>query len=154
MFDMRRRVYALEVMLTEGMVEDDFCEENPIISRTIEIPGHQTLEQLHRAIFKAFDREEEHLYEFQLSDAAIFPEKRYVPAEIQEEEEEECGITEDTTIQELKLQKGDVMLYLFDYDDIWAHQITVQEIQELDDTIRYPRITKKVGQRPPQYAEW
>lgn len=151
---MRRRVYVLEVMLTEGMVEDDFCEENPIISRTIEIPGHQTLEQLHRAIFKAFDREEDHLYEFQLSDTAIFPEKRYVPTEIQEEEEEECGITEDTTIQELKLQKGDVLLYLFDYDDIWAHEITVQEIQELDDTIRYPRITKKVGQSPPQYAEW
>lgn len=151
---MRRRVYVLEVTLTEGMVEEEFCEENPIISRTIEIPGHQTLEQLHRAIFKAFDREEEHLYEFQLSDSAVFPEKRYVPAEIQEEEDEECGITEDVTIQELKLEKGDIMLYLFDYDDIWAHQITVKEIQELDETVRYPRITKKIGQSPPQYAEW
>lgn len=150
---MRRRVYVLEVMLTEGMVEDDFCDENPVISRTIEIPGHQTLQQLHRAIFKAFDREEEQLYEFQLSDTAIFPEMRYVPSEIQELEED-CGIAEDTTIQELKLQKGDEMLYLFDYDDIWAHEITVQEIQELDDTIRYPRITKKIGQSPPQYAEW
>lgn len=150
---MRRRVYVLEVMLMEGMVEDDFCDENPVISRTIEIPGHQTLQQLHRAIFKAFDREEEQLYEFQLSDTAIFPEMRYVPSEIQELEED-CGIAEDTTIQELKLQKGDVMLYLFDYDDIWAHEITVQEIQELDDTIRYPRITKKIGQSPPQYAEW
>jgi hypothetical protein len=149
---MRRRVYALEVTLTEGMVEEEFCEENPIISRTIEIPGHQTLEQLHRAIFKAFDREEEHLYEFQLSDTAIFPEKRYVPSELQEEED--CGMTEDTTIQELKLQKGDIMLYLFDYDDIWSHSIVVREIQEVDETIRYPRITKKIGQSPPQYAEW
>ncbi len=150
---MRRRVYVLEVTLTEGMVEEEFCEENPIISRTIEIPGHQTLEQLHRAIFKAFDREEEHFYEFQLSDDAIFPEKRYVPSEIQEEEDD-CGMTEDTTIQELKLQQGEIMLYLFDYDDIWSHQIVVREVQELDETIRYPRITKKVGRSPPQYAEW
>lgn len=151
---MRRRVYVLEVTLTEGMVEEEFCEQNPIVSRTIEIPGHQTLEHLHRAIFRAFDREEEHLYEFQLSEAAIFPEKRYVPMEIREEEGEECGITEDTTIQELKLQKGDIMLYLFDYDDIWSHQISVKEVQEIDETVRYPRITKKVGQSPPQYAEW
>ena len=40
------------------------------------------------------------------------------------------------------------MLYLFDYDDIWAHQITVREVLELDDTVRYPRITKKLGKAP------
>ena len=76
-----------------------------------------------------------------------------MPSEIQEEEDD-CGMTEDTTIQELKLQQGEIMLYLFDYDDIWSHQIVVREVQELDETIRYPRITKKVGQSPPQYAEW
>ena len=45
------------------------CEvhkKNPVLSRTIIIRGDQTLVQLHKIIFKAFDRFDEHLYEFQI----------------------------------------------------------------------------------------
>ncbi len=34
------------------------------IWRRIEVAGKQTLDDLHEAIFEAFDREEEHLYSF------------------------------------------------------------------------------------------
>ncbi len=36
------------------------------MSRTLEIRGNQTLEELHKIIYKAFDRFDEHLYEFQV----------------------------------------------------------------------------------------
>ena len=152
---MRRRVYVLEVGLIEGLVEDEFVEENPTVSRTIEIQGHQTLEQLHQAIFKAFNREEYQLYEFQLDSNAQFQDKRYISSEHEEEESEECGLVEDTTIQELKLKEGDLLGYLFDYDDLWLHQIGVRSIEEQEEeAARYPRITKKVGRSPPQFPEW
>jgi hypothetical protein len=151
---MRRHVYVLDVGLIEGLIEDEFIEENPTVSRTIEIQGHHTLAQLHSIIFKAFNREEEHLYEFQLDSNAIFPDKRYVPAE-NEEVDEECGFVEETTIQELKLSEGDQIGYLFDYGDMWLHQIGVRSIQEEEgDSVRYPRVTKKVGRSPPQYPDW
>ena len=59
------RLFTLEVSIISGPISDEFIEKNPVISRTIQIRGKQKLEDLHYAIFKAFDREEEHLYEFQ-----------------------------------------------------------------------------------------
>ena len=41
-------------------------KKNRVISRTIQIRGDQTLEDLHHAIFYAFGREDEHMYEFQV----------------------------------------------------------------------------------------
>ncbi len=151
---MRRHVYVLDVGLIEGLIEDEFIEENPTVSRTIEIQGHHTLAQLHSIIFKAFNREEENLYEFQLDSNAIFPDKRYAPAEY-EEADEDYGLAEETTIQELKLSEGDQIGYLFDYGDMWLHQIGVRSIQEEEeDSVRYPRVTKKIGRSPPQYPDW
>ena len=55
-------LYVLGVYLAGGPTSDKFA--NKQISRVIEIRGDQTLEQLHQAIFKAYDRWDEHLYEF------------------------------------------------------------------------------------------
>jgi len=59
-------LYVLEVFLVEGPITEEFAAENPVVSRTIEIKGRNTLAQLHTIIFKAFDREDEHMYEFQV----------------------------------------------------------------------------------------
>ena len=60
-------LYVLSVFLMGGPTSEKF--DNKVINRVIEIRGDQTLEDLHQAIFEAFDREEEHLYEFQGSGA-------------------------------------------------------------------------------------
>ena len=59
------RLYTLEVFIISGPITEKFAKKNPVISRTIQIRGDQTLEDLHHAIFDAFGRWEEHLYEFQ-----------------------------------------------------------------------------------------
>lgn len=152
---MRRCVYVLDVGLVEGLLEDEFLEENPSVLRTVEIQGHQTLEQLHQVIFKAFNREEDHSYEFSLSQSPHFSDKKFVPAIQEEEDPEECGIVEHTTIQELKLQEGDLFEYLFDHGDMWLHEINVRSIEKAEEeAVRYPRITQKVGKSPPQYPDW
>src|SRR6516165_6948848 len=56
-------LYVLAVFLTGGPTSEKFA--NKVISRTIEIRGDQTLAQLHDAIFQAYDRWDQHLYEFQ-----------------------------------------------------------------------------------------
>ena len=61
-----KRLYTLDVFLIGGPMADEFVEQNPVVSRTLEIRADQTLAELHVAIFKAFDREEQHLYEFQV----------------------------------------------------------------------------------------
>lgn len=52
--------------LLSGIVTEDFAERNPQVQRTIQIRGDRTLENFHDAIFKAFDREDKHMYEFQI----------------------------------------------------------------------------------------
>jgi len=61
----KRSLYTLEVSLIEGPLTESFVRKNPVVSRKIQILGNQTLAHLHEVIFDAFDREEEHLYEFQ-----------------------------------------------------------------------------------------
>jgi len=41
------RLFTLEVALIGGPVTEEFVDENPVVSRTIEIGGDQTLEDLH-----------------------------------------------------------------------------------------------------------
>src|SRR5262245_9430359 len=73
------RLYTLEVFLLSGPITEQFAKTNPVISRTIQIPGDQTLEDLHQAIFDAFGRWEEHMYEFQFGKGPMDPEApRYV----------------------------------------------------------------------------
>lgn len=59
-------LYVLDVFIIDGPMTEEFIADNPVVSRTIEIKGSNTLEELHKIIFKAFDREEEHMYEFQI----------------------------------------------------------------------------------------
>jgi hypothetical protein len=43
--------------------------------------------------------------------------------------------------------------YLFDFGDEWFHQAQVERIEQAIPTVTYPRIIKRVGKSPPQYAE-
>ena len=73
------RLYTLEVFIVGGLMSERFLERNPQISRTIQIRGDQTLEDLHYAIFDAFDRFDEHMYEFQFGKGPNDPKgERYV----------------------------------------------------------------------------
>src|SRR5262245_21628471 len=64
-------LYVLSVFLVGGPVSEKFA--NKVVSRVIEIRGDQTLDQLHDAIFQAFDRWDEHLYEFQFGKRPFDP---------------------------------------------------------------------------------
>jgi hypothetical protein len=151
------RQYTLEVYLLSGPVTDSFARKNPVVGRTILMRGDQTLAQLHRAVFNAFGREEEHFYEFQFGKGPMHPQaKRYVlPAAFETplpDVKPPAGRVTDTTLDALELAVGDRFAYWFDFGDDWWHQVNVEAVEDAAPRGRYPRVTKRVGESPPQYA--
>ena len=151
-------IYTLEVFIISGLVNEKFARKNPIMSRTLEIRGDQTLAELHEIIFKAFDRYDEHLYEFQVGGKGPDDPKarRYGLPAYKDEISDDfklVGDVEQTTIDSLKLKKDETFGYWFDFGDDWWHQVNVIAIEKKTPKGRYPKITNRVGQSPPQYME-
>jgi hypothetical protein len=125
-------------------------------SRTIQIKGSQTLQDLHYAIFDAFDRWDEHLYEFNLGsgpyDRAKIYSLRMAPDDF-DDSEKPAGFINDTTIDDLKLKAGRVFGYVFDFGDDWQHRIDVEAIEHAPARGKFPRVIKRVGKSPPQYPD-
>jgi len=121
----------------------------PAIWRIIDIKGNQMLSSLHKAIFKAFDRFEEHQYSFFLSN------KPYD----RESEHTSPGLDTDGTgrlstrirIDSVALYGGPKFLYLFDYGDEWWHEVELISVIERVTRANYPKVVKKQGKSPPQY---
>ena len=146
---MAKALYTLEVTITGGLMTDDFVARNPVISRTIEIRADQTLNQLHRTIFQAFDRWDDcHLSEFNMgSGVHDRGGDRYVlqfiyddPDEVAfYEEQVPTGSMERTRVGKLDLRSGQGFWYWYDYGDNWVHRITVVAIGEAEPKVKYPR---------------
>jgi hypothetical protein len=154
-----KRLYTLDVFLIGGQITKAFANQNPVISRTIEIRGDQTLEDLHNAIFDAFDREEEHMYEFQFGKGPHDPKgKRYVLRMATDAPfgggPKTAGVVTRATIGSLGLKVDQPFGYWFDFGDDWWHQIDVVAIADEAPKGKYPRVTKRVGESPPQYPDW
>lgn len=151
-------LYTFEVFIIDGPITEKFAKQNPVLSRTIEIRGDQTLEDLHEAIFDAFDREDEHLYEFQIGGKGPNDPnaKHYgVPTTFDEAmgQSESEGDVAQTALDALNLKVGEMFGYWFDFGDDWWHQINVVSIEENIPTGDYPKVTKRIGKSPPQYMD-
>lgn len=152
------RLYTLEVFLLSGPIAEKFAKKNPVVSRTIQIRGDQTLEDLHNAIFDAFDRFDHHMYEFQFGEGPMDPKApRYSLPEAFEadmgEEDPPAGRVDGTRIDSLGLEVGRSFGYWFDFGDDWWHQIDVDAIEDEVPVGKFPKVTKRVGKSPPQYLE-
>jgi hypothetical protein len=150
------RIFTLDVFILSGCLTKKFVKKNPVISRTIEIRGDQTLDDLHWTIFEAFNRHDEHMYEFQFGGKGPMDRKarRYVLPEAIDDEPKPAGCTEYATIGSLNLKADDAFGYWFDFGDDWWHQINVKSIQEkANPRAKYPKIVGRVGKSPPQYLD-
>ena len=125
--------------------------DKPDIWRIIDIKENQMLSSLHKAIFKAFDRFEEHQYSFFLSNKPYDRESEYTSP----------GLDTDGTnklatrirIDSIALYGGPIILYLFDYGDEWWHEVELISVTERVTRASYPRVVKKQGKSPPQYPK-
>lgn len=148
---MPKALYTLQVFLFDAPVSDEFFKANPVVSRTIEIRGDQTLQDLHNAIFKAFDRWEDHAYEFHFGDAPHDSSRGRYGAPSPFDEEPPTGHPAETSIDSLGLAVEEAFGYWFDFGDDWYHQVDVLAIGETKRRVTYPRVIDTVGDSPPQY---
>jgi len=126
-------------------------EETPGIWRIIEIKETQMLSSLHKAIFNAFDRFDEHLYSFFMSNKPFDKESEY---NLPDPDDYTWGTDATRTgISTLHLKSGQKFLYLFDYGAEVFHEVgVIKIIEEVPEGI-YPRVVKKNGKSPPQYPQ-
>jgi hypothetical protein len=144
-------LYLLAVFLVGGPVSEKFATKE--ISRVIEIRGDQTLEQLHEAIFHAYDRSDQHLYQFEFGRRPFDPDGPNYGISNLEERRNGYGDVRETKLDELGLKPERVFGYWFDFGDDWYHQIQVERIDQAIPTVTYPRVIKRVGKSPPQYSD-
>jgi hypothetical protein len=135
------------------------------IYRIIDIRGDQTLDRLHKCIFQAFDRYDEHLYSFYItrkatsSIRAIYNAPEFAhPMHAGDKDalfsfEKAIGDAAKTKIGDIGLGEKEKMYYLFDFGDDWWHEITCAAIAGPRPGAKYPVIIKKVGDSPDQYPE-
>ena len=152
-------LYTLDVFIVSGPMTEKFVKKNRVISRTIQIRGDQTLEDLHYAIFDAFDREDQHMFEFQLGGKGPMDPKacRYVlHADMADLAfgRKPAGDVHEATIESLGLKVGEAFGYWFDFGDDWWHQINVVAIDEKAGRGKFPKVTRRTGESPPQYVDW
>ncbi|TVP98823.1 MAG: MarR family transcriptional regulator [Planctomycetaceae bacterium] len=149
-------LYVVEVFLIGGPVSDKFRKKQ--ISRMIEIRGEQKLEDLHQSIFKAYDRWEQHLYEFQFGKRPHDPDGTNYgigdPPPIKgKKAKKQAGDARTTKLDDLDLRPDQIFGYWFDFVDHWFHQINLLRIEQAIPTVTYPRVIRRVSMSPPQYAD-
>jgi hypothetical protein len=136
---------------------------NKRIWRRIAIRGDQTFDDLHEAIYDAFDRYDEHLYSFYFLRPGVRGRDRLSgafqighPAAAEYSGPFSDGTIRNaakTKIESVKFSVKKAFEYLFDYGDSWWHELTVESIDGQPDGKPYPRILEKKGDSPPQYPD-
>lgn len=123
------------------------------IWRTIAIRGDQSLADLHRTIFNAFDRDDPHLYSFYFSSKPESTSRSrlrgatcYGCPDSQTEKR-----ADRTRIDSLPLELKTRFEYLFDYGDEWWHEITLKGVKPLRGDVKYPHVIESRGDSPAQY---
>lgn len=137
-------LFTLDVFLIDGPITEEFIAENPQVSRKIEIKGSNTVKDLHNILFQAFEREEQHMYEFQIGGKGPNdPNAKCYGLDLS-----------NTKICSLGLSVDESFGYWFDFGDDWWHQIDVESIIDKAPKGKYPKIINRVGASPPQYADF
>ncbi|HEX5501195.1 MAG TPA: plasmid pRiA4b ORF-3 family protein [Thermomicrobiales bacterium] len=120
--------------------------------RAIEILDNQTLDDLHLAIQRAFDWDNDHLYAFFMSgrawDRLTEIESPFGDAE--------PPTTDEVRLAELGLQPRQKFLYLFDFGDQLRHDIEVQRTFPAPPAPgpgAYPQVVETHGEAPAQYPD-
>ena len=125
-------------------------KESPKVWRKIEIKGSQTLHNLHKAIFKAYERYDEHLYAFFLSNKPWDKATEYgLP-----DPESNVKNAKRARVDSLGLSVNKKFLYLFDFGDEWWHSIGLLDIKNQEPKGKYPRVIESHGEAPPQYPNY
>ena len=110
---------------------------SPMVWRRVLVPATFTLRELHGVIQVAMGWEDIHLYVFQLRAA------RYGSWEL-------SASSPDVTLADLRFRKGARLIYEYDLNIPWRHEVRIEARPELDARKTYPFCTGGGGACPPE----
>ncbi|MEN9883012.1 MAG: hypothetical protein RLZZ420_229 [Bacteroidota bacterium] len=104
------------------VLEISLDNTEPLIWRKVVVPTTFTFYRLHHVIQIAMGWNNSHLFEFKVEDFTV--------GEIYEDLDENPSINaREITLQEVNLQIGDSLKYIYDFGDYWVHNIKVVDNQ-------------------------
>jgi hypothetical protein len=115
---------------------------NRSVWRRIKLSSDHTLLDLHDSIQSAYGFDNDHLYCFCL-DGKIRSKMRISSPNVDE-----------VSIGDLELFPGQVILYLFDYGDVWSFRVKLEEIRTEGTKPGEPEIIDSRGESPEQYGSY
>lgn len=115
----------------------------PVVYRTLQIEASRTMYELHIAIQIAFGWEDYHLHLFNVGEMNIGM------SEFDEFDDDDTIEEKTVRLFQLKLEKKDQFIYLYDFGDNWEHQITITKIIEPKNTF-YPKCIRGGRNSPPE----
>jgi tetratricopeptide (TPR) repeat protein len=124
-------------------------KDNPDIWRIIDIKENQMLSSLHKGIFKAFDRFEDHPYSFFLSNKPYDKESEYHSPGLYGDQAGKLATR--IRIDSIALYGGPKFLYLFNDGDGWWHEVELTSVTKKVTRAKYPKIVKRQGKSPPHH---
>lgn len=123
--------------------------------REIEIRENQTLLLLHRAIQRAFQWYDDHLYAFFMSGrewdsdhSPVYSEPESLRQEGTDNPNERSA---DVKISELSVEVGQKIAYVYDFGDNLSVTVEVKAVSHAQSGIKYPRILALRGYSPEEY---
>lgn len=152
-------LYILDAYIRCGPISEKFC--NKRIARIIECRADNTLADVHLAFFKAFDRQEDRPYEFNIGGRKRFEaaNKNYGMPEFLKQRNQELKQklkSYDSDAREVKLADLGLVLrqpfgYSFDFAVDWYHFVCLEKIETAIPSVEYPRLRRRIGASPPQF---
>ncbi len=119
---------------------------DPSCTRTIAFSGAQSLGDVHRAIQREFELDDDHMFAFFLSGEEWDKESEFKGDPLG------AGRAYRAQLDGLSLESGMRFLYIFDFGDCLAHDVDVVEVAEADGG-DYPRVLERTGAPPEPYGE-
>ena len=116
--------------------------------RRIAVSSNDVLDVLHDAIQKAFEFDNDHLYQFSFRNQ--FGIEQRVPHPMCEEE----FSTDEFEIKDLPLRIGETMEYVFDFGDYWQFTVELEKIEPPNPKFKRAKILESHGKAPEQYPDW
>lgn len=125
------------------------------VFRDIELTTEDTFQDLHNLIQEAFGFDNAQMASFYVSNEDWEKGQEITLMDMGEKSEsgEPILMMSDTIIKDIVFERGQKLLYVFDFFLMWCFYIDVIDLKELDDTIILPRITQNFGEAPDQYSK-
>ncbi len=116
----------------------------PEIWRRLLVAGDTDLGELHRILQHAMGWTDSHLHRFTIGEKH-YSDPRFEKDEVEEEEDESAF-----QLRALAPWVGDRFSYLYDFGDMWNHDVLVESILPMTPKLHYPACLNGEGACPPE----